>query len=91
MRDEATTKRYYDIMLRETLRLSRLINDLMELSRLQSGQHPDRAADAPDEILDDLAEKYTAAAQERGLAFRCRRERTDAGQRQPRPGGAGCW
>ena len=37
VRDEDTRKRYYDIILREVLRLSRLIDDLMELSRLQSG------------------------------------------------------
>ncbi len=70
VRDEDTKKRYYAIMLRETLRLSRLINDLMELSRLQSGQ----LSLAPKtmclrDILDDLAEKYTATAQERGLHF----------------------
>jgi len=70
VRDEQTRRRYYAIMLRETLRLSRLINDLMELSRLQSGQlsltaKPMRLQD----ILNDLSEKYTAIAQDRGLAF----------------------
>jgi signal transduction histidine kinase len=70
VRDEQTKNRYYSIMLRETLRLSRLINDLMELSRLQSGQlslatQPMRLAD----ILDDLVEKYTATASEGGIAF----------------------
>ena len=34
---EDARMRYYDIILREIMRLSRLINDLMELSRLQSG------------------------------------------------------
>ncbi len=33
----ADRDRYYDIMLRETLRLSRLIDDMLELSRLQGG------------------------------------------------------
>lgn len=70
VRDENTKKRYYAILLRETLRLSRLVNDLMELSRLQSGQlsltpKPMFLRD----ILDDLTEKYTATAQERGLDF----------------------
>lgn len=73
VQDEATTKRYYSILLRETLRLTRLINDLMELSRLQSGQlaltaQPMRLED----ILEDLVEKYTAAAAERALNFECR-------------------
>lgn len=35
--DEETKQKYYRIMLREVVRLSRLINDMLELSRLQSG------------------------------------------------------
>ncbi|MEG1547737.1 MAG: histidine kinase dimerization/phospho-acceptor domain-containing protein [Clostridia bacterium] len=35
--NESDKARYYGYILRETLRLSRLIDDLMELSRLQSG------------------------------------------------------
>lgn len=34
---EVDRDRYYDILLRETLRLSRLIDDMLELSRLQGG------------------------------------------------------
>ncbi len=65
---EDSKKRYYDIILREVLRLSRLINDLMELSRLQSGN----MALAPevfslDEILSDLSERYSSACAEHGL------------------------
>ena len=37
VRDEEARMRYYDIILREVSRLTRLISDLMELSRLQSG------------------------------------------------------
>ena len=73
VRDEETTRRYYAIMLRETLRLSRLINDLMELSRLQSGQLSLSAkAMHLSDILGDLGEKYTATALDRGLTFECR-------------------
>lgn len=48
-------ERYYDIMLRETLRLSRLIDDMLELSRLQGGTisfapHPFRL----DQLVHDL-------------------------------------
>lgn len=35
--DKDKRQRYYDTMLRESMRLSRLVDDLLELSRLQSG------------------------------------------------------
>ena len=37
VRSEEDRTRYYGYILRESLRLSRLIDDLLELSRLQSG------------------------------------------------------
>lgn len=37
VRSEEDRNRYYGYILRESMRLSRLINDLLELSRLQSG------------------------------------------------------
>lgn len=37
IRGEDQRQRTYDTILRETLRLSRLVNDMLELSRLQSG------------------------------------------------------
>ncbi|MDR0286627.1 MAG: HAMP domain-containing histidine kinase [Clostridiales bacterium] len=37
VKDEATKKKYYDILLNETFRASRLITDLLELSNLESG------------------------------------------------------
>ena len=66
--DENAQKRYYDIILREILRLSRLINDLMELSRLQSGTlaiQPERFEIG--ELIEDLADRYTSTAAEHGL------------------------
>ena len=66
--DENAKKRYYDIILREVLRLSRLINDLMELSRLQSGTvsiQPETFEIAY--IVYDLAERYGAQARESGI------------------------
>lgn len=72
VKDEATRMRYYNILLRETLRLSRLINDLMELSRLQSGQvTPSLQVMKLDLILEDLSDKYASVAEERGLNFAC--------------------
>lgn len=70
VKDEAARMRYYNIMMRETMRLSRLINDLMELSRLQSGQLSlklERVHLEP--ILDDLAEKYRSKAEDSELQF----------------------
>lgn len=66
--DENAKKRYYDIILREVLRLSRLINDLMELSRLQSGTvsvQPEAFEIAY--IVYDLAERYVSQARESGI------------------------
>lgn len=70
VRTEEARQRYYDIMLRETLRLSRLINDLMELSRLQSGSLAiDKEVLPMAELIGDLAEKYRAAAEEKNQTF----------------------
>lgn len=70
VRDEDTRKRYYDIILREVLRLSRLIDDLMELSRLQSGAiavevHPLDIR----ELLLDICERYANIAREKNRNF----------------------
>ena len=73
VRDEVTRKRYYDILLRETLRLSRLINDLMELSRLQSGTLSlDREVVCLEEMISDLAERYRLTAADNGKRFELR-------------------
>ena len=37
VKTEEQRQQIYDVVLRETMRLSRLVNDLLELSRLQSG------------------------------------------------------
>ena len=67
---EETKSRYYAIMLRETMRLSRLINDLLELSRLQSGS----LALSVEQmglglILAELQDKYEPIAEENHLTF----------------------
>ena len=68
VKDDATRQRYYDIMLSETLRLSRLISDIMELSRLQSGSQAIECEPfMPGEIVIDLAERYTPIANDNGL------------------------
>jgi signal transduction histidine kinase len=70
IRTEEARQRYYDIILRETMRLSRLIDDLMELSRLQSGKISiDKQIMPLSEMILDLSEKYSATAEDRGQKF----------------------
>ncbi len=62
--------RYYGYILRESMRLSRLINDLLELSRLQSGgvalhKHPFKLRP----VLVDLSERFETVAGDSGLRF----------------------
>ncbi len=38
VKSDQDRQRYYDILMRETHRLSRLINDMLELSRIQAGE-----------------------------------------------------
>lgn len=66
--NEDTKKRYYDIILREVVRLSRLISDLMELSRLQSGNlaiEPEKFLIG--ETVEYVLDKYTAICQEKSI------------------------
>ena len=67
---EEARMRYYGIILREVMRLSRLIDDLMELSRLQSGAlaiQTDRVLLST--LVPDVCERYAHIAQEHGLQF----------------------
>ncbi len=66
--NEDTKKRYYDIILREVVRLSRLISDLMELSRLQSGNlaiEPEKFMIG--ETMDYVMDKYQSICQEKSI------------------------
>ena len=70
VRSEEARMRYYNIILRETLRLSRLIDDLMELSRLQSGRLSLECRKVDMSIIaEDLAEKYTYTAADKEQTF----------------------
>ena len=66
--DEVTRQRYYRIMLREVIRLSRLITDMLELSRLQSGtEHMELHAVNLTELLQDTRQNYLNEAAQRGI------------------------
>ena len=69
--EEADRQRYYDIILREILRLSRLINDQLELSRLQSGTLSiQKCAMRLDDLVYDVCDRYNSIAREQGLELR---------------------
>lgn len=60
--------RYHEILLRETLRLSRLINDMLELSRIQAGTsniQPERV-DLINVVM-DVADNYQASIEDHDL------------------------
>ena len=69
--DEADRMRYYDIILREIMRLSRLINDQLELSRLQSGTLSiEKSVMRLDDLVYDVCDRYNTIAAEQGLELR---------------------
>ncbi|MDO4740531.1 MAG: ATP-binding protein [Eubacteriales bacterium] len=71
VKSEEARQRYLDIILRETMRLSRLINDLMELSRLQSGTLAMEISPVRMSVMfADLQEKYRSTAEDHDLSFR---------------------
>ena len=60
--------RYYGYILRESMRLSRLIDDLLELSRLQSGTIAfKKQFISINELIEDVTDRYVSAAREKGL------------------------
>lgn len=72
IKKEDDKTRYYGYILHETIRLSRLIDDLLELSRLQSGNiaFVKQKFDVYDLIM-DVAERYSSTAKENGLVLVC--------------------
>lgn len=67
---ESDRDRYYEIMLRETLRLSRLIEDMLELSRLQGGKISFKpVAFEIGAIMNDLLVQYERRARESGITL----------------------
>ncbi|MBQ9832773.1 MAG: HAMP domain-containing protein [Clostridia bacterium] len=68
VKDEEDKQRYYKIMLHEVVRLSRLINDMLKLSRLQSGaDYTEYTRVDIVELLNDVVSSYTAGATQKGI------------------------
>lgn len=71
VRSEQDKQRYYGYILRESLRLSRLIDDLLELSRLQAGTVAVQCSSVDvGALLREVGEKYRNMVEEVGLEFR---------------------
>ena len=76
--EEADRMRYYDIILREVMRLSRLINDQLELSRLQSGSVAiEKRRMALDDLIYDVCDRFGAVAQDHGLQLNLQTDLSD--------------
>lgn len=70
IKDEETRQRYYKIMLREVMRLTRLISDMMMISRLQAGtEYMELKRVDVDELVNDMAQGYVNAAASKGIAL----------------------
>ena len=70
IRTEEQRQTTYDIVLRETMRLTRLVSDMLELSRLQSGKASlSRSVFAPQPLLDVIRETYSAYAEDYQQTF----------------------
>ncbi len=68
VKEEADRQRYYKIMLHEVMRLSRLITDMMTLSRLQSGtEYMEISRVNMNELIDDIASGYSSAVAQKGV------------------------
>lgn len=76
LRDQVVTepnevRRYYDQMLQESIGLQRLVNDLLDLSRLQSSDFPlETAPFELSELIQDLSRSIEPLAQIKGLLFK---------------------
>ncbi len=70
IRTEDKRQETYDIILRETLRLSRLVDDMLELSRLQQGRLAlEKMTFDLAPLLSDVASVYAAKAADTGHAL----------------------
>lgn len=68
VKSEEDKHRYYGYILKESIRLSTLINDLLELSRLQSGGVAFKSCRMElCELIYDVADRMTSSAEERGM------------------------
>lgn len=71
VKKEEDKQRYYSIILNETLRLSRLIDDMLELSKLQSRTLAFKTFPFDiNQLLSELETKFMTVMREAGITFR---------------------
>ncbi|MGN0991357.1 MAG: sensor histidine kinase, partial [Candidatus Ventricola sp.] len=67
---EEQRQQTYDVVLRETMRLTRLVSDMLELSRLQSGKASlNKSVFSPGPVLSIIRETYSAYAEDYQQTF----------------------
>ncbi|MBQ4265398.1 MAG: HAMP domain-containing protein [Clostridia bacterium] len=70
IKTEEQRQQTYNIVLRETMRLTRLVSDMLELSRLQSGKASmTKSVFSPMPLLDVVRETYSAYAEDYQQTF----------------------
>ena len=70
IKTEEQRQQTYNIVLRETMRLTRLVSDMLELSRLQSGKASmTKSVFSPRPLLDLIHETYSAYAEDYQQTF----------------------
>lgn len=68
VKDPEAQKRYYTIMLKEVERLSRLITDMLQLSRLQAGTEAmEMTMFDVNELLEEVSQSFQTEANKRGI------------------------
>ncbi len=68
VKDPEAQKRYHTIMLHEVERLSRLITDMLQLSRLQAGTETmDMTMFDVNELLEEVMQSFQTTAKKRGI------------------------
>lgn len=68
IKDPEAQKRYYSIMLKEVERLSRLITDMLQLSRLQAGtEEMDMTMFDVNELLEEVSQSFQTEANKRKI------------------------
>ena len=70
IRTEEQRQQTYNVILRETMRLTRLVSDMLELSRLQSGKTSlERSRFSPRPLFDQVHDTYSMYAEDYQQSF----------------------